>query len=122
MYNIGYITLIGGIATTAPHLSKFCTHTLTYPSLTLMAGLSLKHLIIKYMDTSKLPMYEVLFAFMSGERLTVQKAFRLFHTTELRKIVSRLRKRGYDIRAERKHKESIDGRNVMFNEYYLQNE
>ena len=72
------------------------------------------------MDTSKLPMHEVLFAFMSGERLTVQKAFRLFHTTELRKIVSRLRRKGYNIRAERKHKESLDGRHVMFNEYYLE--
>ena len=72
------------------------------------------------METTKLPMYEVLFAFMAGERLTVQKAFRLFHTTELRKIVSRLRRKGYNIRAERKHKESLDGRNVMFNEYYLE--
>lgn len=69
--------------------------------------------------TVKLPMYEVLFSLLAGERLTVQKAFRLFHTTELRKIVSRLRRKGYDIRADRKYKESIDGRRVTFNEYYL---
>lgn len=72
--------------------------------------------------TVKLPMYEVLFSLMAGERLTVQKAFRLFHTTELRKIVSRLRRKGYDVRAVRKYKETIDGRRVTFNEYYLWNE
>lgn len=72
--------------------------------------------------TVKLPMYEVLFSLLAGERLTVQKAFRLFHTTELRKIVSRLRRKGYDVRADRKYKETIDGRRVTFNEYYLWNE
>lgn len=71
------------------------------------------------METKKLPMYEVLFSLMAGERLTVQKAFRLFHTTELRKIVSRLRRKGYDVRADRKYKETIDGRRVTFNEYYI---
>lgn len=63
--------------------------------------------------------YEILFALLAGERLTVQKAFRLFHTTELRKIVSRLRRRGYDIRSERKAAETEDGRVVTFNEYFL---
>lgn len=63
--------------------------------------------------------HEILFALLAGERLTVQKAFRLFHTTELRKIVSRLRRRGYDIRSERKAAETEDGRVVTFNEYFL---
>lgn len=63
--------------------------------------------------------HEILFALLAGERLTVQKAFRLFHTTELRKIVSRLRRRGYDIRSERKSAETEDGRVVTFNEYFL---
>lgn len=63
--------------------------------------------------------YEVLFALESGERLTVQKCFRIFHTTELRKIVSRLRQRGYDIRATRKFRDAADGRKVWFNEYFL---
>ncbi len=49
----------------------------------------------------------------------MQKAFHLFHTTELRKIVSRLRRRGYDIRSEVKHDETADGRKVTYNEYYI---
>lgn len=63
--------------------------------------------------------HEILFALLAGERLTVQKAFRLFHTTELRKIVSRLRRRGYDIRSERKYRETEDNRRVTYNEYFL---
>lgn len=62
---------------------------------------------------------EILAALQRGERLTVQRTFSLFHTTELRKVVSRLRRKGYDIRAERKSKQTIDGRSVTFNEYYL---
>ena len=63
--------------------------------------------------------HDILAAFERGERLTVQKAFRLFHTTELRKVVSRLRRRGYDIRSNRKTSETEDGRAVTYNEYYL---
>lgn len=63
--------------------------------------------------------HDILAAFERGERLTVQKAFRLFHTTELRKVVSRLRRRGYDIRSNRKTSETKDGRAVTYNEYYL---
>lgn len=63
--------------------------------------------------------HDILAAFQRGERLTVQKAFRLFHTTELRKIVSRLRRRGYDIRSNVKSDETADGRKVRFNEYFL---
>jgi biotin operon repressor len=66
--------------------------------------------------------YEILFALMSGERLSVQKAFRLFHTTELRKVVSRLRRRGYDIRSEKRAGQTLDGRTVTYNEYYLAHE
>lgn len=61
----------------------------------------------------------ILAALLAGERLTVQKAFRMFHTTELRKVVSRLRRRGYDIRADRKSKKTADGHSVIFNEYYM---
>lgn len=68
------------------------------------------------------PLNDIKAYFESGGRLTVQKAFRLFHTTELRKVVSRLRRRGYDIRSERKSDDSADGRRVYFNEYYLYNE
>ncbi|MBR3912574.1 MAG: hypothetical protein IKJ48_07935 [Alistipes sp.] len=63
--------------------------------------------------------HDILAAFQRGERLTVQKAFRLFHTTELRKIVSRLRRRGYDIRSNVMSDETADGRKVRFNEYFL---
>ena len=62
---------------------------------------------------------QILAYFQQGGRLTVQKAFRLFHTTELRKIVSRLRRRGYDIRAKVMCDETADGRKVRFNEYFL---
>ena len=66
--------------------------------------------------------YEILFALMSGERLSVQKVFRLFHTTELRKVVSRLRRRGHDIRSEKRTGLTYDGRTVTYNEYYLAHE
>lgn len=66
-----------------------------------------------------IPMHEVLWALQSGERLTVQSAFKMFHTTELRKIVSRLRRRGYDIRATKRTRACADGRRVWFHEYFL---
>lgn len=67
---------------------------------------------------NKLPLYQVLFALMAGEKLTVQKAFRLFHTTELRKIVSRLRRKGYDIK-DRILSAETDGRISRFKEYFM---
>lgn len=65
------------------------------------------------------PLQQVLAYFLSGGRLTVQKAFRLFHTTELRKIVSRLRRKGYDIQSRAMKDETEDGRKVTYYEYYL---
>lgn len=65
------------------------------------------------------PLQLVLAYFLEGGRLTVQKCFHLFHTTELRKIVSRLRRKGYDIRSTPMHDETADGRRVTYNEYYL---
>ena len=62
---------------------------------------------------------EILAYFLGGGRLTVQTAFHMFHTTELRKIVSRLRKSGHDIRSKQMSDTSVDGRHVTFNEYYL---
>lgn len=61
----------------------------------------------------------ILAYFQQGGRLTVNKALRLFHTTELRKVVSRLRRQGHDIRATRLSDATLDGRKVYFNEYYL---
>lgn len=65
------------------------------------------------------PKRDILAYFLSGGRLTVNKAIRLFHTTELRKVVSRLRKEGWDIRADIRHDATTDGRMVTFNEYFL---
>ena len=48
----------------------------------------------------------------SGGRLTVNKAQRLFHTTELRKVVSRLRREGWAILADRRNDKTEDGRSV----------
>ena len=61
----------------------------------------------------------ILAYFQQGGRLTVNKALRLFHTTELRKVVSRLRRQGHDIRTTRLSDATLDGRKVYFNEYYL---
>ena len=68
------------------------------------------------------PLSDILAYLLDGGRLTVQKAFHLFHTTELRKIISRLRRRGYDIRADRRESVTEEGRKVMYNEYYMYHE
>lgn len=65
------------------------------------------------------PQKEILAYLLAGGRLTVNKALALFHTTELRVVISRLRKRGYDIRSDRKSDITSSGRKVMFHEYYL---
>ena len=60
--------------------------------------------------------------FLNGGKLTVNTALSMFHTTELRKIVSRLRREGYDIRSNRMCDEKSLGRKVYYNEYYLAND
>ena len=65
------------------------------------------------------PQRAVLDSLKRGERLTVQKAYRLFRTTELRKIISRLRRVGHIICAKKIHDRSADGRAVTYNEYYM---
>lgn len=54
----------------------------------------------------------ILSAFESGIVLTVKQAWRMAGTTELRRIVSRLKRQGYDIRTFTKTGEN-------FNHYYL---
>jgi hypothetical protein len=66
------------------------------------------------------PKQDILAYLQNGGRLTVNKALRLFHTTELRKIVSRLRREGHSIRATRCDDTTVDGRKVFFNEYYYE--
>lgn len=68
------------------------------------------------------PQSKILAYLKQGGRLTVQKASYLFSTTELRRIVSRLRERGYPIRDRRLNATLSDGRQVQFKEYYYQNE
>ena len=68
------------------------------------------------------PQNKILAYLKQGGRLTVQKAIRLFSTTELRRIISRLRKMGYPICDRRLNATLSDGRQASFKEYYLQNE
>ena len=46
------------------------------------------------------PQRQILAYFIGGGSLTVKKAWKMFGTTELRKVVSRLRRRGYPISSE----------------------
>jgi ACT domain-containing protein len=54
----------------------------------------------------------ILMAFQNGAHLTVQICFRMYHTTELRKVVTRLRRQGYNIVGEK-----LDGKN--YKTYWL---
>lgn len=65
------------------------------------------------------PQANVLSYLRQGGRLTVRKAERLFCTTELRRIVSRLRKMGYSICSDKRYDVTDDGRRIWFNEYYM---
>ena len=65
------------------------------------------------------PQANVLSYLKQGGRLTVRKAERLFYTTELRRIVSRLRKMGYSICSTKQKAVTEDGRPTQFNEYYM---
>ena len=64
------------------------------------------------------PQREILRYFLLGGRLTVQKAFRKFGTTELRKIVSRLKRKGFDISSYWTTELSGDGRVCRIKTYY----
>jgi ACT domain-containing protein len=52
-------------------------------------------------------------AYQNGARLTVQICFRDYHTTELRKVNTRLREQGYNIVGEK-----LDGAN--FKTYWME--
>lgn len=67
------------------------------------------------------PQNKILAYLLKGGRLTVQKAIILFCTTELRRIISRLRKRGHPICDRRLNATTSDGRQTQFKEYYLSN-
>lgn len=59
---------------------------------------------------------------IQGGMLSVRKAERLFHTTELRRIVSRLRRKGYAICGKPTGYMTDDGRKVIYNEYFISDE
>lgn len=65
------------------------------------------------------PQKRILAYFKEGGKLTVNKALHLFSTTELRKIVSRLRQAGHRIGSQWRSDTASDGRNVRYKEYYL---
>lgn len=62
---------------------------------------------------------DVLTYLKQGGRLTVKTAIMMFHTTELRKIVSRLRELGHRIGSTWRTDKASNGREVRFKEYYL---
>ena len=64
------------------------------------------------------PQNAILAHLLGGGRLTVNKALAMFRTTELRKVVSRLKRAGHDIRSVWRD-DVADGRKVRFKEYYL---
>lgn len=66
-------------------------------------------------------MYQILDYFKQGKRLTVQTALKRFNTTELRLMVSRLKKAGHDIKSVWCVAES-HGRKARFKEYFLATE
>ena len=56
---------------------------------------------------------------LDGNALTVKTCWIKFETTEMRKIASRLRKRGFNVVTKQMTDTSADGREVRFNEYRI---
>ena len=63
------------------------------------------------------PQRQIAAYFRKGGRLTVKRAWYMFGTTELRRIVSRLRKGGMDIVSRWVSIETRDGRQQRVKEY-----
>ena len=63
------------------------------------------------------PQRQIAAYFRKGGRLTVKRAWDMFGTTELRRIVSRLRKGGMDIVSRWVSIETRDGRQQRVKEY-----
>lgn len=57
--------------------------------------------------------------FVNGGTLTVKTCWVKFGTTELRKIVSRLRRKGFNIESKQLTDTLPNGKEVRFNEYRL---
>lgn len=56
---------------------------------------------------------------LNGGTLTVKSCWMMFGTTEMRKIASRLRKRGHKVATREVTGTANDGREVRFNEYRI---
>lgn len=56
---------------------------------------------------------------LNGGTLTVKSCWMMFGTTEMRKIASRLRKRGHKVATREVTDTANDGREVRFNEYRI---
>lgn len=67
------------------------------------------------------PQQQILACLLQGGSLSVQEAFRRFHTTELRKVIDRLRKRGYEI-ITRWEDGTRDGRAIRYKRYSIKQE
>ena len=69
---------------------------------------------------SRKPQARILAYFIRGGTLTVWKAMNKFGTTELRKIVTRLRRKGYIIVGDWCYSHDADrGRIVRYKEYHM---
>lgn len=56
---------------------------------------------------------------LEGNSLTVKTCWMKFGTTEMRKIASRLRRRGFNVVTKQMTDTLTDGREVRFNEYRI---
>lgn len=56
---------------------------------------------------------------LEGNALTVKTCWIKFGTTEMRKIASRLRRRGFNVVTKQMTDTLTDGREVRFNEYRI---
>lgn len=65
------------------------------------------------------PQREILAYLLKGGRLTVKTAWKKFGTSEFRRIVSRLKDRGFPVIADKQYGETKTGRRVWFNEYRM---
>lgn len=70
------------------------------------------------MNNSHEPQSRIREYLASGGTLTVQQAFRMFHTTELRKVITRLRRKG-DCIIDRWTNSDCDGRTSRYKVYYM---
>lgn len=65
------------------------------------------------------PQREILAYLLKGGRLTVKTAWKKFGTSEFRRIVSRLKKKGYKFGSRWMEGTTPDGRQVRFKEHFL---